>query len=114
MQTERRSAPRQGLNSLVYLDLEPDNGGILLNLSESGMQISVANRLITSGEVRFTLCLQATEVIRGTGRIAWLSPSGRSAGVHFLSLPGSARAEIRQWLGVNADSSSAEEAQDFT
>jgi hypothetical protein len=114
MQTERRSAPRQGLNSLVYLDLEPDNGGILLNLSESGMQISVANRLMTSGEVRFTLCLQATEVIRGTGRIAWLSPSGRSAGVHFLSLPESARAEIRQWLGVSADSSSTEEAHDIT
>jgi hypothetical protein len=112
MQTERRSAPRQGLNSLVYLDLEPDNGGILLNLSETGMQISVANRLVTSSEIRFTLRLDPNETISGTGRVAWLSPSGRSAGVHFLSLPEEARREIRQWMGVGADSSSAEPDED--
>lgn len=108
MQTERRSAPRRGLNSLVYLDLESGNGGILLNLSEDGMQISVANRLVTSSEIRFTLRLQPSETISGTGRIAWLSPSGRSAGVRFLSLPDEARREIRQWLGGNADTSTAE------
>lgn len=112
MQTERRSAPRQGLNSLVYLDLEPGNGGILLNLSEDGMQISVANRLVTSSEIRFTLRLQPRETISGTGQIAWLSPSGRSAGVRFLGLPEEARREIRQWLGVNADTSTAEIAED--
>ncbi len=111
MHTERRSAPRHGLNSLIYLDLEPDNGGILLNLSEDGMQISVANRLVTSSEVRFTLCLQPSEKICGIGRIAWLSPSGRSAGVHFLNLPESARREIRQWMGQSADSLSADDTQ---
>jgi hypothetical protein len=112
MQTERRSAKRQGLNSLLYLDLEPDNGGILLNLSETGMQISVARRLVTSTEVRFTLCLKPKEKISGTGRIAWLSPSGRSAGVHFLDLPEKARQEIRQWMGQSADNLSARDGQE--
>jgi hypothetical protein len=111
MQTERRSAPRQGLDSLLYLDLEPDNGGILLNLSETGMQISVAKRLVTSTELRFTLCLKPKEKISGTGRIAWLSPSGRSAGVHFLDLPEGARLEIRQWMGKSADSLTSEDKQ---
>jgi hypothetical protein len=111
MQTERRSAPRQGLNSLLYLDLEPDNGGILLNLSETGMQISVARRLVTSTEVRFSLCLKPKEKICGTGRIAWLSPSGRSAGVHFLDMPESARREIRRWMGQAADCLSSEDRQ---
>jgi hypothetical protein len=113
MQTERRSAPRQGINSLIYLDLEPDNGGILLNLSENGMQISVANRLVTSSEIRFTLRLQPSDKVCGTGRIAWLSPSGRSAGVHFIDLPQSARQEIRKWMSQSSDTLTANDTREL-
>lgn len=108
MQTERRCASRHGLNSIVYLELGSDNGGILLDLSEQGMQISVANRLVTASEVRFTLRAPAGEQVHGTGRVAWLSPSGRSAGVHFLDLPDSVRREIARLLGTEAAPAPAE------
>lgn len=101
MNPERRQSPRQHIHSLVYVDLQPGNGGIVLDVSEGGMQISVANRLVGTEDVRFSFCLQARERIEGTGRIAWISPSGKNAGVRFVSLPQAARAQIRSRVGIS-------------
>jgi hypothetical protein len=103
MNPERRSLPRQEIHSLVYLDLQPNNGGILLNLSEKGMRITVACPLTTTGPVHFSFGLDARSRIEGVGRIAWLSESGKSAGVRFLEFPESSLGQISRWLkGITA------------
>ncbi len=105
MKSERRQTLRQNPPSLIYLDLEPNNGGIVLDLSESGMQISVANPLVGCGEIRFSFCLETRKRIRGSGRIAWVSASGKSAGVRFHSMPPQALSQIRESLLPPAETS---------
>ena len=100
---ERRHFSRQKVNSLVYLNVKPDNGGILLDLSEGGMCVSVANPLPVSSRVEFSLGLGGNEMVEGTGLVSWLSQSGRSAGVCFVRLPEGSRRRVHEWLdGANA------------
>ncbi len=99
---ERRHFSRQKVNSLVYLNVKPDNGGILLDLSEGGMCVSVANPLPVSSRVEFSLGLGGNEMVEGTGLVSWLSQSGRSAGVCFVRLPEGSRRRVHEWLdGAN-------------
>ena len=37
MRTERRHGPRMRVNGTAYVNLDPDNGGIILNISEGGL-----------------------------------------------------------------------------
>lgn len=99
MIAERRHSPRQILDSLLYLDLEPHNGGIVLDLSEAGMQISVANPLLNVQEIQFSLCLEAQKRVRGKGRVIWVAASGKNAGVSFLPLPDETLDQLRKFLG---------------
>jgi TonB family protein len=95
---ERRRARRRKVDAVVYVNIGRDNGGVLLDLSEDGMCISVANPLAVSSEVQFDLGLEEARPIEGTAQVSWLSESGRSAGIRFLSLPNESRMRIRQWL----------------
>ena len=97
-QTERRQCPRQRINSLIYVRAGAENGGILLDLSENGMCISVANPVTVSSEIHFLLRLDEDRPIEGAGQVSWRSESGRSAGVRFSSFPNESRMRIRQWL----------------
>lgn len=95
---ERRRYPRQKVESLVYLNVQPNNGGILLDFSESGICISVANPLPVSSQIHFSLGSGDGGVVEGTGQISWLSGSGRRAGVRFVQFPNDSRKRIREWL----------------
>ncbi len=95
---ERRHGRRRKVDSIVYVNIGGDNGGVLLDLSESGMCISVANPLAVSSEIRFALRLDEGQPVQGAGKVSWLSESGRSAGVQFSYFPNESRMRIRQWL----------------
>jgi TonB family protein len=95
---ERRHGRRQKMDAVVYVIIDQDNGGVLLDLSEGGMCISVANPLILSSEIRFTLRLDENRPIEGTGKVSWLSESGKSAGVQFSYFSNESRMRLRQWL----------------
>jgi len=40
--TERRLHPRHRIQTLAYVDLGEDNGGIVLNISEAGLALQAA------------------------------------------------------------------------
>jgi hypothetical protein len=108
MNTERRSAPRESLNSLVYLDIQPNNGGILLNLNTNGMRVSVAHPLTPGKAVCFSFSLDSPGRIEGTGRIVWVAESAKSAGIGFVNLSNNSITEISKWL-KSASSNSIDE-----
>lgn len=108
MNTERRSVPRESLNSLVYLDIQPNNGGILLNLNTSGMRVSVARPLTPGKAVCFSFGLDSLGKIEGTGRIVWVAESAKSAGICFVNLSDDSITEISKWL-KSASSNSTDE-----
>ena len=106
---ERRRCPRQRIRSLAYLDVVPNNGGIVLNLSENGLALQAVNPF---DETRLSLRIQppkSRKRIEAKAEIAWLSESKTEAGLRFLELTEDARVEIADWVadesGVSAQRS---------
>jgi cell division septation protein DedD len=99
--SERRCAPRQRV-SFVCIQLDDDNGGLILDISERGLSVQAVAILAQQDEVarmRFQLS-PAQPWIETRGRLAWLGGSLKTAGVEFVGLPGAARDQIKQWISL--------------
>lgn len=95
----RRAKVRQPLGSLAYLDIVPDNGGIILNLSEDGLAFQAVGPLHDQKEVQLVIQLPHSAIrFETAAEIVWLGASSRQAGVRFLNMPADARLQIREWI----------------
>jgi len=98
IKTERRKKVRNRPRSLVYVELESANGGMMRDLSEEGFALRAMMPLQAGGKTQFAFSLDGTKRISGEGRIAWIKEDGRLAGIEFCGIAQSAREEIREWL----------------
>jgi TonB family protein len=101
---ERRRFIRQRVRSLAYFDVGPDNGGMVLNLSENGIALQAANPFI--GQTRVSLRIQlptSGKRIETSAEITWLSESKKEAGLRFLELSDGVRVELADWISAEAD-----------
>jgi TonB family protein len=108
MVSERRRHPRVKVESLTTVNFGPDNGGIVVNASESGLRV----RLV--GPVKLTEVLPIGMALSGkgdrfeaSGQIAWTDDLGRAAGLEFIHLKNESRQQIRQWIALNDSTGSA-------
>ena len=100
---ERRRITRKRILSLAYLEVGSDNGGMVLDLSESGLALQAFNPLI--GLTRVSLRIQppkSRKRIAATAEITWLSEAKTEAGLRFLDLTEDARMEIADWIAAEA------------
>ncbi|MGA8866911.1 MAG: PilZ domain-containing protein [Candidatus Sulfotelmatobacter sp.] len=92
-------APRYGLRSLIYLDLE--NGAVPaigINISEQGMAIRTAEPIAARPDVAFRCILPGTrEVLHGHADVIWADAQGR-AGMFFSRLSPAAHKDLKTWL----------------
>jgi TonB family protein len=98
---ERRRLPRLRLPSLAYVDVDSDNGGILLNLSETGLALQAVAPF--SDLTRVTLRIQPPkprQTLDLHAKIVWLSESKKEAGLEFLELEDHLRTEIKNWISA--------------
>jgi hypothetical protein len=104
----RESSPRLQQRSHIRqrvqfscIQLEDDNGGIILDASEGGMAVQTVRSLEGNEflQMRFQFS-QCRNWIESQGRIAWVSPSNKIAGIAFVDLSDEAREEIRKWIGL--------------
>jgi septal ring-binding cell division protein DamX len=96
--SERRLYPRKQL-WFPWIRVGADNGGIILDISESGLAMQGV-RSLAEGQLpamRFQLSESRTW-IETRGRIAWINASKKTVGVEFVDLPDEARKQIRQWV----------------
>jgi hypothetical protein len=97
---DRRLLRRTTPASLAFVELGDTNGGIVLNISEAGMAVAVADLLVV-GEylprVRFQLP-SSTQSIEISAQIVWLTESKRGAGIRFVDLHADARNQISNWI----------------
>ena len=95
---ERRIHPRKQL-LFPWIKLGADNGGIILDISESGLAIQAVRNLAEGElpEMRFRLS-ESQSWIETRGRVAWIGASKHTAGVEFVELAEEARRRIRQWI----------------
>lgn len=106
---ERRRAVRIPVQAPVEITL-PDTrklDGILLDLSETGMDVLTAESQIPGTLLAFHFQLPdgALEV-EARGQVAWANPNGQT-GVHFLDLAETASAELKTWLQAAARNAGA-------
>ena len=98
---DRRRHLRQKLCSITYLEFGDDNGGILLNLGGGGLSLQAVAKLNAGQELSLRFGLFNDEVpITIAGRVIWLSPTRKEAGICFVDLTESAANDIDRWLAA--------------
>ncbi len=94
----RRRHYRHPIASLAYVRLDHANGGIIRNLSESGMAIQAVGPLQTGQLVHLRFELLRPKVrIETTGQVTWADPSGQ-AGIRFVDLSPRPHRLLKDWI----------------
>jgi c-di-GMP-binding flagellar brake protein YcgR len=110
---ERRRAYRVPVQAPVELTL-PDTRqveGILLDLSETGMDVLTAEPQVAEALLKFRFELpDASLQIAAHGQVAWAKENGQT-GVHFLDLDAAIKIQLQTWLEAAAASQRAGEEE---
>src|SRR5215813_5059950 len=91
--TERRQVPRTKLEKLAYIHIEPDNGGIVLNVSGSGLAFHSMAPVEKDGQMLFSLKEQNRR-IDVCGELIWTDEVQKIGGLRFTTLTNEARERI--------------------
>lgn len=107
---ERRRAFRVPVQAPVEITL-PDTrklDGILLDLSETGMDVLTAEPQIAGSLLAFHFQLPDGALsIEAHGQVAWANPNGQT-GVHFLDIPEEVKEKLTAWVKAAAASSAVD------
>jgi len=101
---ERRRSFRVPLQLPVQLHLEDGNEqeGIILDLSEDGMDVLTAQPTSPSAKIRARFSLPKDSVDFELGaEVAWANPNGQS-GVRFVEVPERLHGRLREWVDGHA------------
>jgi len=104
LKRERRRAFRVPVQAPVSVSVPggQEMEGIMLDLSETGMELLVAQPLTPPSLMAFRFTLPDGSLnVEGHGEVAWANPNGQS-GVHFLDVPYEVRTQLQTWLSSNA------------
>lgn len=107
---ERRRAFRVPVQAPVEITL-PDTrklDGILLDLSETGMDVLTAEPQVAGSLLAFNFQLPDGALkIEAHGQVAWANPNGQT-GVHFLDVAPDVSVELKNWLQAAAVNAGAD------
>src|ERR1700722_2432475 len=108
---DRRAHPRQRIRSLAYVHLGESNGGIVLNISESGIALQAAEAL-DAGESPLAMRIEiprSRKSLEVNGEIVWVGESRKEAGLRFVDLGEDALKRIRAWMAREESPGTAHE-----
>jgi hypothetical protein len=94
---ERRQSTRTTINSVVYINFDSDNGGIVLNVSEGGLCFQSVASVHANGTIRFWFS-EHKETTEAEGELAWIDGTQKTGGLRFTALPAEGREQIRNWI----------------
>jgi hypothetical protein len=83
----------------------PENGGLVLDVSEGGLSFHAVAPIQPEEKVQFLLSLRGHSRIEGTGEIVWTNKIGTVCGLKFTSLSPGALDHLNNW--TNQSNSSA-------
>jgi len=87
---------------LVYIELGPGNGGMMLGICEEGLSYRAVSPLTSDGPVNFAFALDGRNRLQGVGEIVWSEDDGRSGGLKFTSVSPQFREALHVWLASEA------------
>jgi hypothetical protein len=97
IKAHQRRLPRTNLGSLAYIHFEPDNGGIVLNISEEGLCFHAVAPLEVNTKASFWFS-GASSRIAAEGLVVWADHTRKKGGLRFNHLSPEARRHIRIWM----------------
>lgn len=109
--SDRRAHPRQRIRSLAYVHLGESNGGIVLNISESGIALQAAEALdAREGPLVMRIEIpHSRQRLEVSGEIIWVGESRKEAGLRFVNLREDALKRIRAWMAREESPETAHE-----
>ena len=99
---EHRHVPRTKLDKLAYIHIEPNNGGIILNLSGEGLGFHSIIRVERNGPIRFSLQEQNRR-IDVCGELVWTDDVQKIGGLRFTALTNEARNQLQHWINSKSE-----------
>jgi hypothetical protein len=97
METDKRQSVRKRTDRLVYAEFGPENGSVLLNLSEAGCSFqSIAP--VREERLRFWVSVGDGRKLEGEGRMIWSDAAKKIGGLRFLNPSRELRDQVEAWL----------------
>jgi hypothetical protein len=93
---ERRKSERMVPESLIYISFEPDNGGIVVNVSEGGLGFNAVAPVEQTGKFQVWFSADSRK-IEAECEVAWTDETRRTGGLRFHNLSPAARQQIERW-----------------
>src|SRR5438128_8781224 len=108
----RRRLPRQNLRTLAYVTLDQGNGGIIRDLTESGMAVQAVAPLRVAQEIALRFDLMSPRVRADIcGRVQWADANGQG-GIEFSGVAPKLRRALRDWLLIQMLATAAVSGRD--
>jgi TonB family protein len=107
---ERRLQMRATLAYGAYTALDDVNGGVVLNISETGMAVAAADPLVVADDlpqIRFRLP-NVEQRIKVSAQVVWLAESKKTVGIRFVDLSAEVRNQIANWIASEKPSAEFE------
>ncbi|HEX3354825.1 MAG TPA: PilZ domain-containing protein [Terriglobales bacterium] len=98
---ERRNTERKTPLRFAYINIEPGNGGSVLNVSEGGLCFQAIAPIQRTKTIRFWFGAPDRR-IEVQGELVWTNEALKRGGVRFTDLPAEARDPMRLWISPPA------------
>src|ERR1700739_1306215 len=90
-QADRGEAPRTKLVEIAYIGMGPENGGLVLDVSDGGLSFHAVAPVRQDETIHFLLSLRGHSRIEGVGEVVWTNEMKKVCGLRFTSLAAGAR-----------------------
>ena len=102
---DRRKNARVPVESVAYIELDRDNGGLISDVSEGGIAIRIPDMIVGSvfPKMRFHLP-KSSDWIEASGKLVWQGASRKEAGIQFVDVGENGRRQIQNWIRSGASS----------
>ena len=94
---DRRQAPRTKLVEIAYIGMGPDNGGLVLDVSDGGLSFHAVAPVRQAETIHFLLSQRGHSRIEGAGEVVWTNDMRTVCGLRFTSLSAGAREYLNNW-----------------
>lgn len=99
MNNDRRQQPRKIPQALAFIQVEKDEGGRVVNISESGLCFEVFSTIRVTEAVHFWFTFNLSDRIEALGRLVWIDATKKIGGLTFTKLSNAARKQVHYWIG---------------
>ncbi len=108
--SDRRQFPRTKLVEIAYIGMGPENGGLVLDVSDGGLSFHSVAPVQRAETVRFLLSLRGHSRIEGAGEVVWTNEMKTVCGLKFTALSSGAREYLNNWTNLSRPPEAAREA----